>query len=142
MIFDVAVPQHGFRHVVFMELGEKFATRFAQGVDEDIETAAVGHADGHFLDAGVRTGFQKGVENGDKGFPSFEGKALLADVAGVEKTFERFGGNDFFEDATLLLRREGGLVARAFHAVAEPAADGEVHDVHELDSDVVAVGLF
>ena len=66
----------------------------------------------------------------------------MADVAGVEKTFEGFGGNDFFEDATLLLWREGGLVAGAFHPVAEPAADGEVHDVHELDSDVVAVGLF
>ena len=111
MIFDVAVPQDGFRHVVFMKFGEKFAAGFAQGVDEDIETAAVGHADGHLFDAGVRAGFQEGVENGDQGFPSFEGKAFLADVAGVEKAFEGFGGDDFLEDATLLLRREGGLVS-------------------------------
>ena len=33
------------------------------------------------------------------------------------------------------------LVVGALHAVSQPATDGEVHDVHELDADVVAIGL-
>jgi len=60
----------------------------------------------------------------------------------VEKSFEGFGGDNFFEDATLLGRGEGGLVAAPFHPIAEPATDREVHDVHEFDPDMVAVSLF
>jgi len=102
----------------------------------------VGHADDNFFDSSFGAGFEKGVEYGDKGFGSFEGEAFLADVAGVEKAFEGFGGDYFFEDTALLGRGESGLVMVSFHPIAEPAANGEVHDVHEFDADVVAVGLF
>ena len=102
----------------------------------------MGHTDDNFFDSSCGAGFEKGVEDGDEGFASFEGEAFLADIAGVEKSFEGFGGNNFFEDAALLGGGEGGLVAVAFHAIAQPTADAEVHDVHEFDADVVAVGLF
>ena len=102
----------------------------------------MGHADDNFFDSSFGAGFEKGVENGDKGFGSFEGESFLADVAGVEKAFERFGGDYFFEDTALLGGGEGRLVMISFHPIAEPAANGEVHDVHEFDADVVAVGLF
>ena len=102
----------------------------------------MGHADDNFFDSSFGAGFEKGVEDGDEGFGSFEGEAFLADVAGVEKAFEGFGGDYFFEDAALLGGGEGGLVMVSFHPIAEPAANGEVHDVHEFDADVVAVGLF
>jgi len=42
----------------------------------------------------------------------------------------------------LLFGGEGGLVTGTFHSIAKPAADGEVHDMHEFDPDMVAVGLF
>ena len=102
----------------------------------------MGHTDDNFFDPSFGAGFEKGVEDGDEGFGSFEGEAFLADVAGVEKSLKRFGGDNFFEDAALLGGGKGGLVAVAFHAIAEPTADAEVHDVHEFDADVVAVGLF
>ena len=142
MIFDIAVPKDGLGDIVLVEFGEEFTPRFSEGVDEDIEATAVGHSDNYFLDSGRRAGLEKRVENSDEGFASFEGEAFLADIAGVEKSFEGFGGNNFFEDAALLGGGEGGLVAVAFHAIAEPTADAEVHDVHEFDADVVAVGLF
>jgi hypothetical protein len=59
----------------------------------------------------------------------------------VEKTLEGFGRDDFFKDAALLFRREDGLVAVALHPVTEPAANGEVHDVHELHAQGAAVGF-
>ena len=142
MIFNIAVPQDGLGDIVLVEFGEEFTPRFSEGVDEDIEATAVGHSDNYFLDSGRRAGLEKRVENSDEGFASFKGEAFLADIAGVEKSFEGFGGNNFFEDAALLGGGEGGLVAVAFHAIAEPTADAEVHDVHEFDADVVAVGLF
>ena len=142
MIFNIAVPQDGLGDIVLVEFGEEFTPRFSEGVDEDIEATAVGHSDNYFLDSGRRAGLEKRVENGDEGFASFEGEAFLADVAGVEKAFEGFGGDYFFEDAALLGGGEGGLVMVSFHPIAEPATNSEVHDVHEFDADVVAVGLF
>lgn len=142
MIFNIAVPEDGLGDIVLVEFGEEFTPRFSEGVDEDIEATAVGHSDDYFLDSGRRAGLEKRVEDGDEGFAPFQGKAFLSDVAGVKKSFQRFGGDNFFEDAALLGGGEGGLVAVAFHAIAQPTADTEVHDVHEFDADVVAVGLF
>ena len=102
----------------------------------------MGHTDDNFFDSSFGAGFEKGVEDGDEGFGSFKGEAFLADVAGVEKAFEGFSGDYLFEDAALLGGGEGGLVMVSFHPIAEPAANGEIHDVHEFDADVVAVGLF
>ena len=65
----------------------------------------------------------------------------MADVAGVEEPLKGFGGDDFLKNPALLGWGECGLVAGAFHPVTQPTADGEVHDVHELDTDVVAIGL-
>jgi len=52
MIFDVAIPQDGFGDVVFMKFSEEFAAGFAEYVDEDVEAAAVSHADDYFFDTG------------------------------------------------------------------------------------------
>ena len=141
VVLHVAVAEDGFGDVVLVELGEELAAGFAEGVDEDIETAAVGHADDDLLNAVDGAGFQKGIKYGDKSLATFQGKAFLADVAGVEEAFERFGGDDFFQDAALLGGGEDGLVAVPFHPVAEPAADGEVHDMHELNAEGAAVGF-
>ena len=142
VVFDVSIAENGFRHVVLVKFGEELPAGFAEGVHEDVETAAVGHADDDLLHAGGGTGFEQRIEGGDQCFASLQGKSFLTDVAGVKESLERFGGDDFFQDAALLGRGEGRLVAGALHAVAQPAADGEVHDVHELDPDMVAVGLF
>ena len=125
-----------------MKFSEEFAAGFAEYVDEDVEAAAVSHADDYFFDTGRGAGFDQGIENSDEGFAPFKRESFLADIAGVEKSFEGFGGDNFFEDATLLGRGEGGLVAAPFHPIAEPATDREVHDVHEFDPDMVAVSLF
>ncbi len=141
MILHVAVAKDGFRDVVFVEFGEELAAGLPERVDENVEPPAVGHADDDLLHAVGGAGLQQGVENGDEGLAALKGKALLTDIAGVEESFEGFGGDDFLEDAALLFRGEDGLVAVAFHPVAEPAADGEVHDVHELDAEGAAVGF-
>lgn len=142
VIFDVAIPENGFRNIVFMKFGEEFTAGFAEGVDEDIEATTVGHADDYFFDPGSGASLDQRIEHGDESFAAFKREAFLTDIAGVEEAFEGFGGDYFLEEAALLGGGEGGLVAGAFHAIAKPAANGKVHNVHELDSDMVAVGLF
>lgn len=142
MIFDVAIAEDGFRDIVFVEFGKEFSAGFPEGVHENIEATAVGHPDDDLLHAGGGAGLDQGIENGDEGFAAFQRKSFLADVASVEKSFEGFGRDNLFEDAALLGGGERGLIAAPLHLIAKPAADGKVHDVHELDPDVFAVGLF
>ncbi len=142
MIFDVAIAEDGFRDIVFVEFGKEFSTGFPECVHENVEATAMGHADDDLLHAGGGAGLDQSIENGDEGFAAFQRKSFLADVAGVEESFEGFGRNNLFEDAALLGGGERGLIAAPLHLVAKPAADGKVHDVHELDPDVFAVGLF
>ena len=142
MIFDVAIAEDGFRDIVFVKFGKEFSTGFSECVHENVEATAMGHADDDLLHAGGGAGLDQSIENGDEGFAAFQRKSFLADVAGVEESFEGFGRNNLFEDAALLGGGERGLIAAPLHLVAKPAADGKVHDVHELDPDVFAVGLF
>ena len=141
VVLHVPVAQDGFGDVVFVKLGEEFPAGFTEGVDEDVQAPPVGHADHNLLDAVGGASLEQGIEGGDEGFPAFQGKTFLTDVASVEEALEGFGGDNFFEDAALLFVGEDGLVAVALHPVAKPAADGEVHDVHELDPEGAAVGF-
>ena len=104
VVFDVAVAKDGFRNVVFVEFGKEFPTGFAKGVDEDVEPTAVGHADDDFFHAGGGTSFEQSIEDSDQGFSALQGESFLADVPGVEESFEGFGSDDFFQDAALLGR--------------------------------------
>src|SRR5690606_33261268 len=51
VVFHVAVAGDGFGNVVFGELLEEDLERFAEDGNEDVETAAVGHAHDDLVDA-------------------------------------------------------------------------------------------
>ena len=96
VVFHVPVTQNSFRDIVFMKFGEEFTAGFSKSVHENVEAAAVGHTDDDLIHAQGRAGFDERVEDGDEGFPAFQGKTLLADIAGVEKALERFSRNNLF----------------------------------------------
>ena len=96
VVFHVPVTQNSFRDIVFMKFGEEFTAGFSKSVHENVQAAAVGHTDDDLIHAQGRAGFDECVEDGDEGFPAFQGKTLLADIAGVEKALERFSRNNLF----------------------------------------------
>ena len=96
VVFHVPVTQNSFRDIVFMEFGEEFTAGFSKSVHENVQAAAVGHADDDLIHAQGGAGFDECIEDGDEGFPAFQGKTLLADIAGVEKALERFSRDNLF----------------------------------------------
>jgi hypothetical protein len=142
VILHVTVAHRGVGHVVLGEFVEDELVVLAQDVGEDVEAAAVGHAHDDLLDAVARAVLHDLVEERDDGLPALERETLLADVAGVEELLEQLALEQVRQHPLFLRVGEAVLAQRArFEPVAQPAADGEILDVHVLDAGVAAVGL-
>jgi hypothetical protein len=108
VVFHVAGTGLLAQLVLALEFLEQVAGLLAQGVDEHIEAAAMGHADDHVGDAIGAAMQDQFIEQGYEGIGPLEGKTLLAQVAGVQVALQALGGGEPFEDMTLLLRIEPG----------------------------------
>ena len=127
--------------VLALELGEQIAGHLAHGVHEQVQAAAVGHADHDLLHADFGGMVDDFVHGDDEAFAAFEREALLADVLGVQVAFEAFGVGQLLQDAALLLVGVGGRGAGGFEAFTDPALGGRIGDVHEFGADAAAVGV-
>jgi hypothetical protein len=124
-----------------VELGEQVLGHLAQGVDQHVQAAAVGHADHHFLHAAGARVVDELVHRGDEALAAFEREALLADVLGVQVALQAFGGREAVEDALLLLGREIRLAADRLELLLPPALLVLLGGVHVFDADGAAIGL-
>jgi hypothetical protein len=141
VVLDVAVAVHRIGQVLVLELGEDFLIGFAQDVGQDVEPAAVRHAQDDFADAEIGRLLDDGLQDRDERLGSFEGEAFLPTVAGVQEVLEQFGVVQALEDADLLGAVEARAIASRLHAFLQPRADARVLDVHVFDADGAAVGL-
>jgi hypothetical protein len=139
VVLHVARRQVLGRGVV--ELGEQVLGHLAQGVDQHVQPAAVGHADHHFLHAVGAGTLHHLVHAGDEALAAFQAEALLADVLGVQVAFQALGGGEPVEDVLLLVDAEAGLAADGLQPLLPPALFRRVGAVHELGADGAAVGL-
>jgi len=124
-----------------VELGEQVGGHLAQGVDQHVQAATVGHADHHFLHAPGTGGVDQLVHGSDEGFATFEREALLANVLGVQEALQTLGGRQAIQDALFLLGREVRLAADGFELLLPPALLVLVGGIHVLRPDSAAVGL-
>ena len=85
VIFHVAIARDEIGNVVCAELGEDHLERFLEEIREHIEPAAMRHPHANFLDPVARAAMQNRVEDDHERFRALERKALLPDVAGVQK---------------------------------------------------------
>ena len=129
----------GARVEVALELAEDLAVGLADDVGEHVEPTAVRHTDDDLVHVVVRRLGHHRVEQRDDRLATFEREPLLADVLGLQKGLERLGLVELAEDAQLLVRRRGRVVA--LHPVLDPLALVRVLDVHVLDADGAAVGV-
>ena len=124
-----------------LEFGEQVLGHLAQHVDQQVQAAAVGGADDHFLQAVVAALAHQFVHGGDEALAAFQREALLADVAGVQVTLQALGGGQPLKDAFLLLGTEAEAATHGFEALLDPALGGRIGHVHELGADGAAVGF-
>ncbi len=141
VILDVAVAVHRFGQVLVLELGEDFLVRLAKDVGQDVEPAAMGHAQDDLADAHVGGLLDDGLQDGDERLGAFQREAFLAGIPCVQEALEQLGVVEVLENADLLGPVEGGAIVLRLHARLKPAADGDVLNVHVLHADEPAVGI-
>ena len=115
--------------------------RLAHRVGEDVQAAAVRHADDRFLHAFAGGVVQDAVQKGDERLPTLQGEAFVADVLRVQEALEALRLHQLLEGPLLARDVQGRVVPRRLHAVLQPVLALGVGDVHVLDADGVAVGV-
>src|SRR5690606_17890248 len=83
---------------VILELGEDLFIGLAEDVIEDVEPAAVRHAEDDFLSAEACGVLDGGVEQGNGALGALEAESLVAGVALAEEAFEDLGLEELAED--------------------------------------------
>ena len=124
-----------------VKLCKQIRRHFAQGVDQHVQTTAVGHADHDFLHALGASLLNQLVHGSNETLTAFQGEALLPHVLGVQKTLQAFGGGQPLENVLLFVGIELGFTANAFELLLPPALLVLVGGVHVLGTDRAAVGL-
>ena len=99
------------------------------------------HADDDFLHALLAGLVDQLIHRHDEALAAFKREALLADVLGVQKALQPFGGGQALEHVLFLLGAQLRVGARAFEFLLPPALLALVGDVHVLGPDGAAVGF-
>ena len=86
-----------------IELGKQISGQLAQGVDQHIQAAAVGHADHDFLHAFGTSHLDELVHRGDKAFSALKREALLTNKLGVQKPLKTLGGCESLQNVFFLV---------------------------------------
>jgi len=128
-------------HLLAFELVEQLARVLAEGVDQNVQTAAVGHADHDFLGAVGAGALDHLVQHRDKAFAALETETLGARILGAQVLLETFTGGHALEQVRLHVDRELRTAAHAFQTLLEPAALLGIDDVGELGANGATICL-
>ncbi len=121
---------HGAAWIDVFELGEDFFGGAVDGVDHDVEAAAVAHGEDGAVDAVFGGGGEELIEKGNEDGEAFEGEALGAEIALLDDLLEEVGADEVGEDSRGVGRGGGG-----FEALLNPGPFFGRGDVHELGTD-------
>jgi hypothetical protein len=139
VVFDVAGAFVLLRVVSPLELGEQLLRGFAHDIDQHVDAPAVRHADDDFLDVLPATLLDDIVQLRNERLAAFQGKALLADIAGMQKFLDPFGGGERSQNRELFVLVELDSTAAAFDALPEPTPLLGVRHVHIFVADRAAI---
>ena len=139
VVFHIAGRQVFRRGVV--KLGKQHGRHLAQCVDQQIQAAAVRHADDHFLHAVLAGLLDQLVHGNDEALAAFQRKAFLAYIFGVQKALQALGGGQALQHALFLIGIELGVGAHALQFLLPPALLALIGDVHVFGADGAAIGF-
>ena len=141
VVLHVVVPLRIGRRELRLELAEDRLQRFLHDVGEEVDAAAVRHADRELLDPHGGCARHQRLEHGDQRGGALQREALLAGVARMEELLEAVGCEHGAQQPEPGRVGELRPVARGLHARLEPLALARIGDVHELGAERAAVGL-
>ena len=102
------------------ELVEQIARVLAEGVDQDVQTSPVGHADHDFFGAVRARTLDQLIQHRDQAFAAFQTETLGAGVFGTQVFFQAFSGSHALEQVALDVSGERWTPAHAFEALHKP----------------------
>gem|GEM_PF-5080693 len=141
VIFDVARTFDIIRRIgAALEFVEDGAVRLHHHVGQDVEAAAMGHAEHDFLQAERPAALDDLLKCGDQRFTAVETKTLGALVFDVDKLLEAFGLDQLVQDRLLAIGGKFDRLVWPFDALLNPCLLLGVRDVHELDAERRAIG--
>jgi hypothetical protein len=123
-----------------VELVEDLPVGLAQDIGEDVEPAAVGHAEHDVLHAEMAAALNDLLQGRDHGLAAVEPEALGAEEFEPAEFFEDLGLDQLVEDCLLAFRREGDLLVAALDPLLQPQALLGIVDVHVFVADGAAIG--
>ena len=124
-----------------LEFGEDLLDVLAHHVGQQVEAAAVRHADHDFVDVVGRGALQDLFQDDERGLAAFQREAFLADEARVQEMLEFLGGDQVAQDAEARFAFQRPVVLARLHALLQPALLLRHLDVHVLAADFAAVGV-
>ncbi len=122
-----------------VELLEDFQRPLAEDIGQHIQPSAVSHPQHDLVDAMLAGLFDRQVQQRDQALRSFQREGLRADIFLADKLLEDHRVGQARENADLGLARNRQAVLARLHPLAEPIADVQVVDVHELHADRSAI---
>ncbi|MNZ44518.1 hypothetical protein D3C78_621510 [compost metagenome] len=131
-----------FHDLLAFELVEQVARVLAEGVDQHVQTAAVGHADDDFLGAVGAGALDDLVDHRDQALAAFQTEALGARVFGTQVLLQALGRSQTLEQVRARFSGEVRTATHAFQTLGEPVALLGIDDMHELGANAAAVGAF
>ncbi|QTK80393.1 hypothetical protein AT6N2_C2847 [Agrobacterium tumefaciens] len=123
-----------------LELVEHGAVRLAHDVRQNIQAAAVSHAENDFLEPFLAAALDNLLERRDERFTAIETETLGALEANVEELFVTFGFDQLRQDCLLAFGCKGNALIRAFDTFLNPGLFFRAGHMHEFDADGGAVG--
>src|SRR5690606_27350570 len=129
-------------HLLAFELVEQITRVLAQGVDQHVEAATVGHAQNHLIDTVGAGTLDDLVEHRNQALAAFHTKAFGTGIFGAQVLFQAFGRGQALKQMALALHRVLRLAAYAFQTLLEPATLVGIDNVHVFSTVGAAIGRF
>src|SRR5215470_11590653 len=141
MILDIsgALDRVGRRRAA-LEFVKNGAMRFRHHLGEDVEAAAMRHAERNVLYAESATALDDLLERRNHGFRAVQPEPLGAGEFEVAEFLEPFGLDQLVEYRALALAGERDLFIRSLDTLLNPTLLLWIGNVHELDAERLAIG--
>ena len=129
-----------WRERAALELVENSPVRLAHNLRQNIQAAAMGHAEHNVFDAKCTAALDDLLQRRNHRLTAIKTETLGAGGLDINEFLETFGFDQLGENGALALPREGDFLVFAFKARLQPALFGGVGDMHEFKADGAAIG--
>ena len=123
-----------------LELVEHGAVRLAHHVGQNVQAAAVSHAEHDFFQTVLAAALDDLLKCRDQRFTTIEAETLGTLETHVEELLIAFGFDELGQNRLLAFRREVHTLVRTFDAFLDPAFFFRVGHMHKFDAERRAIG--